>query len=283
LDDANSSWYYFSLLLAAILGAFATGLFKFYIEWWKDKQLKKARQIQVHSNLLGCKQAILQYYNTYLGAIISSEDLILNGYIFAMARIDYTEYNRLFELRKKDDANQYTNRELRDSLRESYDLREGLSLRNRIPELELLIGKTSERLWVIIGRVKTLFPNSKVTNQIKKIEDAMGGLEGSNNFIGKLFIEIFDKMKKKPLTSNENRGSWYVEFDGTRKEKVSQARSEVETKTNNVKFEIDKLLHILEDEINNPKFNRECILFCSSYICPLKPSSLEGINKKANK
>ena len=116
---------------SALLGGLISSGSNFLIEWQRSRNEEKKHQIQAHSNLLGCKHTILQYYKSYLISIINAEYSILHAKLIAIHRIDFTPVKDLLAQNRIEKANQFATNESKAMLEESFDLKEGLKERAR--------------------------------------------------------------------------------------------------------------------------------------------------------
>ena len=270
---------------AILLGAIAAGLFQFYIERLRIKESEKNNRISAHSNLLGCKHVILQYYESYLVSIINAENSLLHSTHIATKGIDFSVVEKILSEKEHliEEANQYVNEALDSKREKSNDLKEGLRYRQRADELAIQIANTDERFWRIIGQVKTLFPDINVTNLVREIREAESDLDNS----GKIINDSFNRIRRdeiielKLITSIEQRDSWFHEKEQNLRLQVDSSLRDARSKIDNLDSKIDILLNYLENELNNPQCCRECKLFCSNKICPLKPSLKDEVNKKS--
>ena len=184
-------------------------------------------------------------------------------------------------------ANQYVNDELESRSYNSDDRKEGLRSREKAENLQLKIGDIEERFWRIIGQIKTLFNDDKIENFVEKIQKAEEELEVFDKDNAKNFNDIdheidteiraicIDKDDKNKYAENPNinRNLFVDEKIGDLKVKRKSASLEVDTKIEILESKIDDLLNYLENILKNPQYCKDCELFCSSKICPLKPPS----------
>lgn len=210
---------------------------------------------QAHCNLFGCKHTILQYYESYLVSIINAENSILNSKLIAIGKIDFEPVKVLLENNNVEAANQYTNRKLEANLRNSFDLEEGLRIRKSIADLALQLGKADERFWRIIGKIKTLFPDTKVMDLVKEVKEAEMDLENSGKIINDTFqktnIEITEGCHS--ISSNEKRITFFNEKKKKKDSEVNSSLITARNKRDNLEFKIDDLLNHLEDCLKSEK------------------------------
>ena len=275
-----------SVIGAAIFGALVAGGVAIYRDKIKDERQKRNDQIQAQGNLLGIKHTILQYYESYLVSMINAENSLLHSTHIATKGVDFSVVEKCLNEKESltEMANQYANRELDSKLEKSIDLKEGLRYRQRVNDLALQIADTDERFWRIIGQVKILFPDINVANLVKEIVEAEKDLDNSGKIINSSFNKMnrAERIELKLIVSNEKRDSWFHEKEQNLKLEVDSSLSVVRIKIDNLDFKIDNLLDYLENELNNPQCSRECKLFCSSEICPLKPQSQEEEELRAS-
>jgi hypothetical protein len=84
-------WYAgaIGIIVAAIFGALLAGGVEICIDRKKDKRKKRDDQIQAHSNLLGCKHALLQYLKSYFLADVAARSSPLYARLVAIRCIDF--------------------------------------------------------------------------------------------------------------------------------------------------------------------------------------------------
>jgi xanthosine utilization system XapX-like protein len=109
-------------VLGILIGAIAAGLFQFHIERLRIKESEKNNRILAHSTLLGCKHAILKYYESYLVSIINAENLLLHSFYAATKGIDFTDVENCLMEQEIEAANQYASQALASQLEKSNDL-----------------------------------------------------------------------------------------------------------------------------------------------------------------
>lgn len=287
----SKSWLdYLSLLLAAFIGAIAAGGIQFWIEYWKNKKSERANQIQIHSTLLGCKHAFLQYLHSYFLLNIAARSSIVHARLIAYKLIDFTIATEYLEEGREEEAYQYVNQELKSKFDGSIDQKEALRSKEGSENLQIQIGNVKERFWKIIGQIKTSFEDTKIENFIKEIKNAEEAIGTFDKDIGKPFNEIDtetnikigdvckDKINKLRYSKNpnKNRDSLIEEQITELNKRKDSMNSESLAKIDILESKIDNLLNYLENILANPKCCRDCNLFCSDKICPLKPSSQEA-------
>jgi hypothetical protein len=238
-------------VLGIVFGAIAAGLFQFLTERRRIRESEKNNRILAHSNLLGCKHATLQYYESYLVSIINAENSPLHSTHIATKAIDFSVVEKCLMEKEPltETANQYASQKLALMLEKSIDLKEGLRYRQRADDLALQLANTDERFWRIIGQVKTLFPDINATNLIREIGEAESDLDNSRKIINSSFNKInrAERIELKLITSNEKRDSWFHEKEQKLKLQVDSSLSDVRAKIDNLDSKIDNLLDYLED------------------------------------
>jgi hypothetical protein len=246
----------FISLSAILLGAIATGMFQIHIEKIRIRESDKKNRILAHSNLLGCKHALLQYYESYIISMINSQNSLLHSTHIAIKGIDFSIVEKYFKETKPltEAANQYASQALASKLENSNDLKEGLRYRQRADELALQLANTDERFWRIIGQVKALFPSINATNLIGEIREAEIDLDNS----GKIINDNFNRIRRdeiielKLITSIEKRDSWFHEKEQNRESQLDSSLDDVRCKIDNFDSKVNALLDYLENELKNP-------------------------------
>jgi len=143
---------------------------QFRVEEMKIQKSIKDSKIQAYSDLLGCTHSLLQIKSSYLSSVISAENLVLHAKIIAIKGLDLEPVKDLFLQEKTESANCYYNEKINIALEKSFDIKDGIKMRNRILDLEILVGETDERFWKSIGHVRALFPDARVSNLSREIK-----------------------------------------------------------------------------------------------------------------
>ncbi|VVB62850.1 Uncharacterised protein [uncultured archaeon] len=265
------------------------------IEIWKHIQLKKAHKIEIHSNLLGSKQALLQYLHSFYLADIEARSSLTYAKLTAFKCVNFTRARDLLK-RNEEEASKYVNQNFTLQYEGSPDFREALRSRERSEDIALRIGDLRERFYTIIGQVKSSFEDQKIENfvtDIKKAEEILGAfdkdiskaLDELDHEIGIEFNSVcIDKSDKKKYKysdyPNIKRDLLFVEKLNKLKTMKKLLNSDAEAKIDILDSKITDLYEHLEKKFVNNWSNRECKIFCSSNICPLKPLSQEGAKGK---
>jgi hypothetical protein len=251
-------------LMAALIGAIAAGLLQLILELWRNINLKKAKKIQEHSNLLGCKRIYLQYLHSYYLSNIAARSSLQYARLTAINLIDFVPAKLLLESGEQEAANQYINHELKSRYDDSPDLKEALRSRERSENLELRIGDVQERFWRTIGLLKPLFDDDKSNGLIKNIKETEETLIAFDKDITKAFREIDDKIRseinsiciKGDKYASDPNGERNLFVDGKIEElnaKRKSTNSDSQNKIDDLELKIDKLLDHLDGLLNPGK------------------------------
>jgi hypothetical protein len=271
-------------IIGAIIGALATGVFEIYRDQKKDERQKRDDQIRATNTLRGRKSTMLQSHASYYSAFIQAENLSSSAQIES---IRYVDYDHILPLRSSgkpnelEEAQQYINHTIASEDRKSLTLKEGLRQKQRYEELQQEIAKHDEQFWTTIGQIKILFPNDKVAELVEIIKSA-------DENLGKLEKEIIESIKPtkseidtKPssIKLNAEREIWYTKIDRTLDVWVNVKDTALRSSVDFFDSKIEDLLNYSENILKNPQYCRDCNLFCSTKICPLKPPSQEEAKK----
>ena len=287
----TQSWYAgtIGIIGGAIFGALLTGVSGIIRDSENAKRKKRDDQIQAHSNLLGCKFSFMQYLHSYFLSNISARSSQPYAKITAVALIDFIPAKERLERNEPEDAHQYINEKFASKYENSVDLEEALRYKERSEKLQLQIGDIKERFWISVGHIKTSFDDTKIQVFIEEILKAEKTLKASENNITNTFRKLegefqtglnqicIDKDIKIKYASNPNgnRDEFVDEMAKELNNKRDITTKDAEEKIKIFESKIDDLLNYLENILKNPHECRNCNLFCSSKICPLKPSSQE--------
>ncbi len=289
-------WYAgtIGIIGAAILGAILAGGIAVYRDQKKDERQSRNDQIQAHCNLLGCKHSFLQYLHTYFLTDIAARSSQPYAKLVAIMPIDFSEIKESLESGKKEDAEKHVNKLFSSEYLQSIDLKESLRSKEQSENLQLQVGNIKERFWKYIGQIKITFKDNKIEDYIKEIERAEKALGTFDSDVSKKFKKIDDKInkgigkividKEDPNSyadnPNKNRDDFFDEMMKELDEMKVSTTKDAKDRIAILESEIDNLLKHLENVLKNPQFCRDCKLFCSSKICPLKPLSREQAKKK---
>lgn len=212
-------------IVAVIVGGLIGGIMPVYLEERKVKIQDYQGRQQVYSQLKGQKQLITQLYASFFMATIQ---------LFHCSNIRRVVENRIVSGEKPAGI-------LGDNYYRVID--EELRSAERADNLLLELGKSSQGLWEIIGKIQVLFDDTEnLTNWIKKIEDSEKGFE-----IFETGLKNERKIRSPDVLvqiSNSNfrcvTEDWPEEKEEELKKTIDNFRTKIDGLLEHLKTEIDK-------------------------------------------
>ena len=273
-----------TVLIGAFAGAIAAGSIQFIIEERRFRRQEKNIKIQAHSNLLGCKHRLLQYFHSYFLLDIAARSSQIYAKISAVGLIDFIPAREYLLISDKEAAEKYVNEKFNSKCKESPDLSESLRSREASEKLQLQLGDISERFWTILGQIKTSFNDIETDDFVKEIETAEELIGKLDKEITEIFAEIEEKVEedlksicldknneyKYTDNPNKNRNEFVAEKLKNLEEKRGSTIQDAKSSIRILDTKIEDLLKHLEHIIKDQQYSRDCKLFCSDKICPLK-------------
>jgi hypothetical protein len=285
---ATNTWVIAAIgALGAIFGALAGGFATYYIEKLKIKNMDAQRMQQAYSELMGRKEeayslllgrkhTMLQFYASYYSLYIKSQSWLYHGKLLAFNNIDIEsdELVRVIEHRKTgnliqedlDKAILYIREKFYSEVDTSPDVKEGLRTRQKSEDLQLELGRSAERVFEILGKIKILFPSQEVRDHVEQIEKALDNLsniEGQINQDTNTFNETLEdainsttSIEVSSINSNKKLLEWTAREDSELKKWAKKMFDELKIRIEDVLDpEIKKLLEHLEAEIKKEQAN----------------------------
>lgn len=165
------------------------------------------RQQLAFSRLMGQKFKIIQSYRSHFEEFIQSEYF---NYLSKVNSIRYIDYTEILKMNQEDVSREFN--KLANQYREqSIEFKTSETSDRRSRELSLLVGESSERLWMTMGLVQVLFSNKQeLKDLIKKIQETEKEFQefemNMNNKNQDIYSTIQAEMGK--IRSNAERDAW---------------------------------------------------------------------------
>ena len=217
----------------------------------KNIKLDKSNKIQIHSNLLGCKYAYIQYMHSFFNLHITARTSHLHAQLMAIQNTDFRQAKSRLEKGKHEDANIYLNKEFLSNFNNLHDLEEAIRSRERSGDILLRIGDIKERFWIIIGQVKTVFEDKEVLKFIDKIMEAEWALGKLSEDILKPFEELEKDIGEKMNSINID-GNKYSEYPNEKRNSFVKDESKKLVDMNESALkDANAKIFVLNSEIDN--------------------------------
>lgn len=236
----------------------------------EERQEKHGKRQEAYSLLMGRKHTMLQFYASYYSMFIRSGSFLCHGKILAFSNIDIEcdELKLVIEHRRKgsliqkelDQANRHIQEEFASEVDKSPDVKEGLRTRQRWEDLQLEVGRTAERVFEILGKIKILFPSQEVRDLVEQIEKSLEDLANFEIQINEK-TEIFNQELQKAIdsttsvepdsiNSNKKIRGWTASKDSELHDWVFKMFAELKIRIEReLDPKIEKLLEHIEAEI----------------------------------